>query len=293
MEGGAGSSALVLFVDFGELGVNDLFLAVARLFARTFGAALGSWRALCFGLLSLVHRFAELHRGLRQSSGLLLHLVGIAALDSGLGFGERLLDLRLDVGGNLVAMPNAEIAKSIAPFPAAIGLYWGGTAATLAALAMAISAFGTLNASLLGCGEMLYSLSLRGDVPKVFARNNRFNAPWIAQLTSAAIGFVLLALNASKGTTQLFTFITLLAADSVLYLYSAAAIAAAIKDRRASTTVACAIGLTFVLYAFYGSGLEAFLLSLAVLGSGLFIFLFRRRSLTSPAPELAPAAPLE
>ena len=190
-------------------------------------------------------------------------------------------------------MPNAEIAKSIAPFPAAIGLYWGGTAATLAALAMAISAFGTLNASLLGCGEMLYSLALRGDVPKVFARNNRFNAPWIAQLTSAAIGFVLLALNASKGTTQLFTFITLLAADSVLYLYSAAAIAAAIKDRRASTTVACAIGLTFVLYAFYGSGLEAFLLSLAVLGSGLFIFLFRRRSLTSPAPELAPAAPLE
>ena len=187
-------------------------------------------------------------------------------------------------------MPNAEIAKSIAPFPAAIGLYWGGTAATLAALAMAISAFGTLNASLLGCGEMLYSLSLRGDVPRIFARNNGFNAPWIAQLTSAAIGFVLLGLNESKGTTQLFTFITLLAADAVLYLYSAAAIAAAIKDRKASTTIACAIGLVFVLYAFYGSGLEAFLLSLALLASGIVIFLLRKRG-TSRAPELAPASP--
>jgi APA family basic amino acid/polyamine antiporter len=189
-------------------------------------------------------------------------------------------------------MPNAAISKSIAPFPAAIGLYWGGTAATLAALAMAISAFGTLNASLLGCGEMLYSLALRGDVPRIFARNNRFNAPWIAQLASAAIGFILLGLNEAKGTTELFTFITLLAADAVLYLYSAAAIAAAIKDRRPITIVACVIGLVFVLYAFYGSGLEAFLLSLALLASGFVIFFFRRRA-TSPPPELAPAAPVE
>jgi APA family basic amino acid/polyamine antiporter len=189
-------------------------------------------------------------------------------------------------------MPNAAIAKSIAPFPAAIGLYWGGTAAILAALAMAISAFGTLNASLLGCGEMLYSLALRGDVPRIFARNNRFNAPWIAQLASAAVGFVLLGLNEAKGTTELFTFITLLAADAVLYLYSAAAIAAAVKDRKPTTTIACAIGLAFVLYAFYGSGLEAFLLSLALLASGFVIFFLRKRS-TSRPPELAPAAPVE
>jgi APA family basic amino acid/polyamine antiporter len=189
-------------------------------------------------------------------------------------------------------MPNAAIAKSIAPFPAAIGLYWGGTAAILAALAMAISAFGTLNASLLGCGEMLYSLALRGDVPRIFARNNRFNAPWIAQLASAAIGFILLGLNEAKGTTELFTFITLLAADAVLYLYSAAAIAAAVKDRKPVTTIACVIGLVFVLYAFYGSGMEAFLLSLALLASGFVIFLLRKRATTPPA-ELAPAAPLE
>ena len=187
-------------------------------------------------------------------------------------------------------MPNARIAKSIAPFPEAIHLYWGATAGTLAAAAMVVSAFGTLNASILACGEMLYSMSLRNDMPRVFSRNNRFNAPYAALLTSVLLGFVLLGLNESKGTTQLFTFITLLAADSVLYLYSAAAIAAAIKDRKPVTTIAAVVGLAFVLFAFYGSGLEAFLLSLGLLAIGAVIFLIRRPR-TTPPLEDAEAAP--
>jgi APA family basic amino acid/polyamine antiporter len=173
-------------------------------------------------------------------------------------------------------IPNAQIAKAIAPFPDAIGRFWGELPATLAALAMAISAFGTLNVALLACGEMLYSMALRRDMPRIFDRVNRFNAPYAAQLASVLLGFVLLGLNAAKGTTQLFTFITLLAADAVLYLYSAAAIAAAIKDKKPSTTFAAAVGLLFVLWAFYGSGLEAFLLSLALLVAGGVIFLLRK-----------------
>jgi APA family basic amino acid/polyamine antiporter len=179
-------------------------------------------------------------------------------------------------------IPNSQIAKSIAPFPDAIGHYWGEGPAMLAALAMAISAFGTLMVAMLACGEMLYSMSLRGDMPRFFDRTNRFNAPYAAQLASVVLGFVLLGLNAAKGTTQLFTFITLLAADAVLYLYSAAAIAAALKDRKPLTTFAAAIGLLFVLWAFYGSGLEAFLLSLGLLVAGGVIHLVRK-------PRIGPA----
>jgi len=182
-------------------------------------------------------------------------------------------------------LPNSQIARSIAPFPQAIGTYWGGAAGILAATAMVVSAFGTLNASVLACGEMLYSMSLRNDMPRYFSRTNRFNAPYAALIASVALGFVLLGLNEAKGTTQLFTFITLLAADAVLYLYSAAAIAAAIKDRRPSTTIACVIGLGFVLFAFYGSGLEAFLLSLALLAVGGIVFFFRKPSTTLPPAE--------
>ena len=147
---------------------------------------------------------------------------------------------------------------------------------------MVVSAFGTLNASILACGEMLYSMSLRNDMPRYFSRTNRFNAPYAALLASVAIGFVLLVLNEAKGTTQLFTFITLLAADAVLYLYSAAAVAAAIKDRKPLTTAAMLIGLVFVLWAFYGSGLEAFLLSLGLLAVGGLIYFTRR-------PRIRPA----
>ena len=127
-------------------------------------------------------------------------------------------------------------------------------------------------------------------MPRYFSRTNRFNAPYAAQIASVALGFILLGLNEAKGTTQLFTFITLLAADAVLYLYSAAAIAAAIKDKRRSTTIACVIGLAFVLFAFYGSGVEAFLLSLGLLAAGGVVFFFRKPS-TIPAPEETATAP--
>ena len=179
-------------------------------------------------------------------------------------------------------IPNSDIAKAIAPFPDAIGRYWGEGAATLAAAAMAISAFGTLNVALLACGEMFYSMALRGDMPRAFSATNRFNAPYAAQLVSFGFGCILLGLNAAKGTTQLFTFITLFAADAVLYLYSAAAIAAAIKDKKPLTTFAMVIGLAFVLWAFYGSGLEAFLLSLGLLVAGGIIYLARK-------PRIQPA----
>jgi APA family basic amino acid/polyamine antiporter len=181
-------------------------------------------------------------------------------------------------------MPNSAIAKSIAPFPQAIGSYGGRLAGLLAAAAMVVSAFGTLNASILACGEMLYSMSLRNDMPGYFSRTNRFNAPYAALIASVGLGFILLGLNAAKGTTQLFTFITLLATDAVLYLYSAAAIAAAIKDKRPLTTVAMVIGLAFVVFAFYGSGLKAFLLSLGLAVAGGLIFLLRKPWISRPRP---------
>jgi len=191
-----------------------------------------------------------------------------------------------------LVIPNSEIARSIAPFPDAIGRFWGEGAANFAALATAISAFGTLMVAMLACGELLYSMGLRREMPHYFSRNNRFNAPYAAQLASVVLGLILLGLNAAKGTTQLFTFITLLAADAVLYLYSAAAISAAIYDKKPLTTLAMVVGLVFVIWAFYGSGLEAFLLSLGLLVAGGIVF-WLRKPWTIPAPETAPAAPRE
>ena len=93
------SSALGLVVDFREFGVNDVFLGLARLLGlRAFRVA------ACLRLLLLVHRLAKLHRGLGERIRLLRHLIGVAAFDRSLGFGDGILDLGLHFGRNLVTM---------------------------------------------------------------------------------------------------------------------------------------------------------------------------------------------
>ena len=188
-------------------------------------------------------------------------------------------------------VPNRAIAGSSAPFANAIAAQWGEGAAVAASGAIAVSAVGALIPATLAVGEMLYSMALRRDVPGAFARTNRYDAPYLALLAGLGLPSLLLLLNASKGTAGLFTFITLLASDAVLYLYAAATIAAAIKDRRPTTTVAAIVGIGFVLFAFYGSGGEAFLLSIGLVVSGVLVHLIKRGRRSIPAAATAPAAP--
>lgn len=190
-------------------------------------------------------------------------------------------------------VPNSEIAKSSAPFANAIAAHWGEGAALAAAGAIAISAVGALIPATLAVGEMLYSMALRGDVPRLFASTNRFNAPYFALLVGVGLSSLLLLLNASKGTAGLFTYITLLASDAVLYLYAAATIAAAIKDRRPLTTLAAIIGIAFVLFAFYGSGLESFLMSFGLVATGVVVHLIKRARGSSPMVASGPVVPRE
>ena len=211
-------------------------------------------------------------------------LVGVALV--------AILYLATTVSLSLI-VPNADIARSSAPFANAIGGQWGEGAALVAAAAIAISAIGALIPSTLAVGENLYSMALRGDVPRAFSVTNRHDAPYLALIAGLGLSSLLLLLNASKGTAGLFTFITLLASDAVLYLYAAATIAAAIKDRRATTIIAAIIGIAFVLFAFYGSGRTAFLLSLALVGTGVLVHLIKRARGSNPAAETSPAGPPE
>src|ERR1700720_1906165 len=83
--GSSGGAALLLIVDFLEIGVNDLVAArsagaAARLTRARSGPAL--WTAVAAGrLLGAVHRLAELHRELPQGLGLGLDLLDILAAE--------------------------------------------------------------------------------------------------------------------------------------------------------------------------------------------------------------------
>ncbi|WP_118856853.1 APC family permease [Sphingomonas mesophila] len=194
----------------------------------------------------------------------------------------------------LLLLPSAAAEASTAPFADALASRWGESAAILAALGMAVSAFGGLNNGIMVAGELGYSMAVRRDLPAVLAATRGRGTPIAAQLMAAAVASLLVLSNASKTTAGLFSFVILLSTSSVLLVYFIGGLAA-LKQRPAPLAAAIiVVGLLFSLFAFYGSGLDANLWGLALLAFGLVVrFGVRRASGSSPAAAGAPAAPRE
>ena len=191
-------------------------------------------------------------------------------------------------------LPANVIAGSGAPYADAISAQWGRAPATLAAIAIAISAFGCLNCLILATGELGYSMALRGDLPRAMARTRGANTPVVAQLVGAALTILLILANSSRATAGLFTFVILLSTAGVLVLYGVGALAAWKQSRALGQRGATLVALTFVAFAFYGVGAEAAGWSLVLLAIGYALRLVMRRassSAASQAPAAAPAAP--
>jgi APA family basic amino acid/polyamine antiporter len=173
--------------------------------------------------------------------------------------------------GVMLLLPTDRIASSPAPYADVIAMQWGGKAALLAALAIAISAFGGLNSLIFASGELGYAMGLRGDLPAAMARTGRDNIPIVAHLAGGTLTILLILANSSKATAGLFTFVILLSTSAVLFVYAFGVLAAWKEgDNRASQAI-LGIALLFIAFAFYGAGLEADLWSLALLAGGLAI----------------------
>ena len=194
----------------------------------------------------------------------------------------------------LALLPADVASQSNAPFADAIGRGWGEIGVTFAALAIAVSAAGYVNANILVCGELGYSMALRREMPALLGRTIGGHTPLNAQLLGTGLSSALILANMSKGTADLFTFMALLTASATLWLYLAVALGALKQRPRGLALVAVLGGLAFTLFAFYGSGLEANLWSLALLGAGVAVFLVMRwRAGSSPAAADDRAEPRE
>ena len=125
-------------------------------------------------------------------------------------------------------------------------------------------------------------------------RTLRGHTPLYAQLVGTGLSCAVVLANESKGTSGLFTFLALLTASATLWLYLAVALGALKQRPRGFALVGVLAGLAFTLFAFYGSGLEANLWSLALLAAGIIMFaIMRMRHGPNPAPVAAQAAPRE
>ena len=196
-------------------------------------------------------------------------------------------------------LPTEVAAKSSAPFADLVGHYWGSTAGTLVVLFAAISCLGALNGWVLLVGEIPLSLAQRGVFPRWFAKVNGRGMPVHAQLLGTALASALIAANFTRGLTELFGFMALLATVATLVLYFVASISALRLTatgqlRRGLITVATIVGTFYALWTLYGAGAEATGWGLALLASGIPVYLIMRsRGGSNRAAEAIPAAPPE
>lgn len=191
----------------------------------------------------------------------------------------------------LLLLPQSEVATSAAPFADALVTQWGEPAAILAALGMAISAFGALNGGVMVAGEAGYSMALRGDLPAALTRTRGANTPVVSQVASSAIVILLVLLNSSRTTAGLFTFVILLSTVSVLVVYLIGSLAALRLRPPPLAAIVIAVGILFAAFAFYGSGVEANLWGLVLLAAGLAIRLAVHRFSSKAGSSRAAAAP--
>jgi APA family basic amino acid/polyamine antiporter len=181
-------------------------------------------------------------------------------------------------------LPTDEAARSSAPLADLVGRYWGSGFAHLIALFAAISALGALNGWVFIQAEVPLALARGGVFPAAFARLNRAGTPFVGHILGCLLSCGLIATNLSRGMAGLFEFMILLATAATLVLYLLAALSALVLRRRGAMSgklvVATATGGTlFALWTFYGAGLEATLWGLALLTSGVPVFLAMRRNL--------------
>ena len=198
-----------------------------------------------------------------------------------------LLYLLTSTGVQLL-LPADLVATSPAPFADVLAAHWGGGVASVAAIAIAVAAFGCLNGLMLGTGELGYAMGLRRDLPGVMARTIRGGTPLAAQLVGSALTILLILANSSRASASLFTFVILLSTAAVLVVYFVGALAAwRLRASRFSRAI-IVVAIAFILFAAYGAGIEADLWCFLLLAIGLAIRAVVRR-LAVQAPAVAAA----
>jgi APA family basic amino acid/polyamine antiporter len=187
--------------------------------------------------------------------------------------------------GVALLLPAEEAARSGAPFADFIGRYWGSGAAAFVALFATISCLGALNGWVLIQGELPVALARDGAFPAWFARTSKRGTPVRAHLVASALVTLLLAANSTRSMAGLFAFMALLSTVASLVAYLSCPLAALRLQRAgrlpASLTLAAVAvaGGLYSLWAIYGAGPEPALWGLALLLSGLPLYIVMRRNL--------------
>ncbi len=187
----------------------------------------------------------------------------------------------------LVLIPSRQLAASNAPFADVARMFWGGTGATLVALAAAISAFGALNGWILLQGEVPFVMARGGVFPKAFGRASRRDTPVFALVSGSLLVTALVILNANESTVRVFTFMVLLSTSACLVMYLVCCLALVrlhwqgrLGGARRGTPGLAVVGFlaaAYSLWAIAGAGREAALWGFVLFALGGPVYWVMRR----------------
>jgi APA family basic amino acid/polyamine antiporter len=188
----------------------------------------------------------------------------------------------------LLLVPPATLSQSNAPFVDLAVQYWGMGAGRLVAVFAAISAFGALNGWILLQGELPRAMAIRGEFPRIFARESVHNTPGFGLCFGSALATLLILANYQKSMVSVFTFMILLSTTACLVLYalSSAALLRLQWTRqlgapRRGTVPLAIVGIlatAYSLWAIVGAGAEAVLWGAALLLLGVPLYYWFRSS---------------
>jgi APA family basic amino acid/polyamine antiporter len=184
--------------------------------------------------------------------------------------------------GVALLLPRAAAIRSNAPFADFIGLYWGAGAASLGAVFAAVSALGALNGWVLLQGEIPLAMAKDGVFPRWLAQVSRAGTPVRAQLVSSGIVTLLVLANQNPSMVKLIVRLALISTTASLVAYLACALAALWLQRngRLKRSVlliaACFLGFAYSAWAVYGVGWIPAASGVALMASGLPVYLMMR-----------------
>jgi APA family basic amino acid/polyamine antiporter len=193
-------------------------------------------------------------------------------------------------------LPADVAASSSAPFADLVASFWGAGAGTAVVIFAAISCLGALNGWVLMQGEVPLALARRGLFPAWFGKVNRRGMPVRAQILGTLLSAGLIGANYTRGLTELFGFMALLATAATLVLYLVAAasalrLMATGRLARGGLLLITIIGAIYALWTLYGAGAEATAWGAVLLATGIPVYLVMRKVGSSPPEEAQPAEP--
>jgi len=192
----------------------------------------------------------------------------------------------------LLLLPPATLAHSNAPFVDLAAQYWGIGAAKLVAVFAAISAFGALNGWILLQGELPRAMAIRGEFPRIFARESVHSTPTFGLCFGSALATLLILANYQKSMVSVFTFMILLSTTACLVMYALSSLAllrlqwtkelGAARSGSLPMAIVGVFATAYSLWAIVGAGAEAVLWGAALLLVGVPLYYWFRSSRQEP-----------